>query len=129
MDDVQLRDESFQRPPGFNLAAAWQSWRAHVAEGQVSYVVKVRVSPDFAPTLPSFFGRGIRAKIAQAGPPDDNGWITLDLAFESFYDARGRILGFGRGVEVVEPLPLRQSIIDFASQTLALYGQRLVSAA
>jgi predicted DNA-binding transcriptional regulator YafY len=32
-----------------------------------------------------------------------------------------RLLGFGRAVEVLEPLPLRRSLLDFAEQIIALY--------
>jgi len=43
------------------------------------------------------------------------------LSFESFEAARDRILGFGRGVEVLEPVALRKSVLDFAEQIISLY--------
>lgn len=54
--------------------------------------------------LPAYFGEGIRARVAQAGPPDSEGWITLVLRFGSLEEARERLLGFGRGVEVLAPM-------------------------
>jgi len=63
----------------------------------------------------------MRTEIAQAEPPDDEGWITLTLPFERLEDARERILGFGRAVEVLEPVALRKSVLDFAAQVVALY--------
>ena len=56
------------------------------------------------------------------GPPDAAGWLTLQLAFESLEAARTRILGFGRGVEVLAPYALRRSIQDYAEQIVALYA-------
>ncbi len=85
------------------------------------YSVIVRVSLGFIPELPRYFGSQIHTKIAQAGPPDAEGWIRLELSFESIEAARERILGFGRGVEVLEPRALQRSILDYAEQIVALY--------
>jgi predicted DNA-binding transcriptional regulator YafY len=52
---------------------------------------------------------------------DKNGWQTLTLTFESLEAARARILGYGGAVEVLEPLALRRSVMDFAAQTLSRY--------
>ena len=59
----------------------------------------------------------------RAGPPDAQGWVTLQLPFESLEAAWARILGFGRGVEVVGPYALRRSIQDYAEQIVALYAR------
>jgi len=85
------------------------------------YTATVRVAPSFIPELSRYFGNHIHTKIAQAGPPDAEGWIRLELSFESFEAARERILGFGRGVEVLEPRALRRSVLDYAEQIIALY--------
>jgi predicted DNA-binding transcriptional regulator YafY len=45
----------------------------------------------------------------------------VTLPFESFEAARSRILGLGKAVEVMEPLSLRMSVIDFARQINNLY--------
>jgi predicted DNA-binding transcriptional regulator YafY len=45
------------------------------------------------------------------------------LAYRSLEAARERILSFGNGVEVVEPLALRWSVQDLAVQILAVYGR------
>jgi hypothetical protein len=91
------------------------------AGGRVRVIEPKDVAPDFVPALPRFFGDRLRGRIAQAGPPDTEGWITLELPFESLEAARNRILGFGRAVEVLEPQALRLSVLDFATQIVALY--------
>ena len=53
--------------------------------------------------------------------PDQDGWVTLDLPFDSFVTARTRLLGLGRAVEVLEPASLRRSLIDFAEQIVGFY--------
>jgi predicted DNA-binding transcriptional regulator YafY len=121
--DVQITDERFERPADFDLATFWEQWCARQEENRPSYLVTARVSPVIIPFLPHYFGEPIHAVIAQAGPPDAEGWITLTLPFETVRAARERILSFGGAVEVLEPEPLRKSIIDFAMQIVAFYGR------
>jgi predicted DNA-binding transcriptional regulator YafY len=119
--DVRTSDASFERLPDFDLAVFWRKWCAEFKESRPHYPVIARVAPDFVPALPRFFGDRLRDRIAQAGPPDAEGWITLELPFESLEAARNRMLGFGRAVEVLEPQALRLSVLDFATQIVALY--------
>jgi len=121
--DAHITDERFQRPADFDLAAYWEAWCAEQEENRPYYPVAARVAPALVPVLPLYFGDRIRDAIAQAGPPDAEGWITLTLPFERLEDARERVLGFGRAVEVLEPLELRRSVIDFANQIADFYGR------
>jgi hypothetical protein len=84
--------------------------------------VTVRVAPNLVAELPGYFGDAAREQIAQAGPPDAAGWLTVQLAFESLEAARARLLGFGGAVEALEPYALRRSILDYAEQIAALYS-------
>jgi predicted DNA-binding transcriptional regulator YafY len=120
--DARVTDEHFERPADFDLAAFWESWCAGQEERRPHYPVTVRVAPELVPLLPLYFGDRIRDVIAQAAPPDAEGWITLTLPFERLETARERILGFGRAVEVLEPQALRRSVIDFAAQIAAFYA-------
>lgn len=121
LTDVRISPESFGRPDEFDLAAFWESWCAEY-EALLSYfTATVRVAPDFIPELPKHFSNDVLDQAAQAGPPDDDRWIKLELSFRSFEEARARILGFGRGVEVLEPLALKRSVLDFAEQIVDLY--------
>jgi predicted DNA-binding transcriptional regulator YafY len=120
--DTRLTDESFDRPDDFDLAAYWKGWCAAVEADRLHYPVTVRVAPSLIPYLPQFFGQRIQATIRDAEPPDAEGWITLILPFENLEDARDRILGFGRAVHVLEPQALRESVLDFATQIVALYA-------
>jgi predicted DNA-binding transcriptional regulator YafY len=118
---TRLADDHFIRPPTFNLTAFWQAWCAERERSHSGYPVLVRVAPDFIPALPIYFGNSIRARLAEAGPPDEIGWLTLELCFESLEAARSRLLSFGRSVQVLEPEALRLSLVDFAEQIVALY--------
>jgi predicted DNA-binding transcriptional regulator YafY len=119
--DVRLSDETFERPASFDLAGFWEEWCTEYETFLSDFTATVRVAQNFIPELPRHFGNHIHSKIAQAGPPDAEGWIRLELSFESFEAARDRILSFGRGVEVLEPRALHRSVLDYAEQIVALY--------
>jgi predicted DNA-binding transcriptional regulator YafY len=126
--DARLGDETFARPPDFDLAAFWRAWCASVEDNRQSYCVTVRVAPRFVPWLPYYFGESIRAEIERAGPGDAGhrdaeGWIALTLPFETLEEARDRLLSFGGAVEVLAPRGLRASVADYAAQTVALYAR------
>jgi predicted DNA-binding transcriptional regulator YafY len=121
--EARISAERFTRPAGFDLAAFWQDWCARQEESRSTYPVTARISPGLAQYLPLFFGERARDWLAQAGPPDAAGWLTLTLQFESLFAARERILGLGGGIEVLEPQPLRQSVADFAAQIVARYAR------
>ena len=120
---AHLSDERFERPADFDLAAFWKGWCADYEGSRPSYPVLARVSPGLVPYVPLVFGDPIREAVAQAGPPDAEGWLTLSLPFETFEAARMRILGLGRAVEVLEPVALRMSVVDFAAQIVDFYSR------
>ena len=119
--DVQVAEDAFTYPAEFDLARYWQSWCAEYESLQAHFTATVRVAPGFVPELARRFGQQVHEKIAQAGPPNGDGWVQLELAFASFEDARDRILGFGRGVEVLAPQALHRSVLDYAEQIVDLY--------
>lgn len=118
---ARVADDPFERPKGFDLVAFWNTWCAQREQSDINFPVLVRVAPGFIPYLPVYFGNRLRPRIDQAGPPDAEGWIRLELSFESLEQARDRLLGFGRGIEVLAPRALRRSILDYAKQIEALY--------
>jgi predicted DNA-binding transcriptional regulator YafY len=120
--EVRMTEESFVRPSNFDLEAFWTDWCAENEQILSFFTVVVRVAPGFVSALPRYFGNSIQKKIEQADLGDSEGWIKLTLSFESFEAARDRILGFGSGVEVLAPVSLRKSIIDYAEQIQGLYG-------
>jgi predicted DNA-binding transcriptional regulator YafY len=121
--DAWTLEEDFERHPDFDLARFWKEWCAAHDESLSAYAVTLRVAPGFLAELPRYFGDRVRDRIALAGPADDEGWITMQLRFESLAAARDRILSFGGGVEVLEPRALRRSVADFAAQIVARYSQ------
>lgn len=120
---VEMLDETFVRPAGFDLATFWVAWRAETAQAAPRYPVQARMAPDLAASLPLYFGERIREEIAR-GETSADGWLTVTLPFDSLEAARARLLGFGGAVEVIAPRPLRLSVADFARQAAARYEEQ-----
>jgi hypothetical protein len=119
--EVQVLDESFERRATFDLAEFWRAWCAEHESLLTVFSTSVRVAPGFMPLLPRYFGKFAHDKADHGSAPDAVGWVEIELSFESFEAARERIHGFGRGVEVLEPIALRRSVADMAEQIVDLY--------
>jgi predicted DNA-binding transcriptional regulator YafY len=113
-----LRAEKFERPEDFDLPGFWKDWCDEFEATRSQYQVRARVSPALARILAGSRPENLPAAPGQA--PDD--WQEVHLNFESLEAARTRILGYGGAIEVLEPLALRLSVIDFTQQTRARYA-------
>jgi predicted DNA-binding transcriptional regulator YafY len=117
---AELLPDSFTRPPGFDLVEFWEAW-CREYETQPPFLARVRVAPEALPMLAEYVGDRARGQLAQTSVPDLDGWVRLELPFESFIAARSRLLGLGRAVEVLAPESLRMSLVDFAEQIVEFY--------
>lgn len=120
--EAQMLEESFEYPQEFNLPAFWKYWCEDFKKNRPVFMVIARVSAELIAHLPRIFGEHTEDILAQAGKADELGRILLTLPFESFESARTRILGLGQAIEVLEPLSLKMSVIDFAHQIENLYA-------
>jgi predicted DNA-binding transcriptional regulator YafY len=59
------------------------------------------------------------------GAPDEKGWVTLKLEFESEHEARFVALGLGTSVEIVEPKSLLSYVAKQAAELTAQLSQNL----
>jgi len=119
--ETTMTGEVFERPAGFDLAAFWAEWRAERRGSHGRYAATVRVLPHAVPWLPLMFGAAVQDQLETAA--GDGGSIVLTLSYDGLESARGHLLGLGAAVEVLEPLPLRLSLADYAAQVAALYGK------
>ena len=115
---ASLRAEAFERPAMFDLPGFWKTWCDEFESNRPQFPVTLRVSPTLAQILSE--NRPETLTSPPAIEPD--GWQTITLSFESLEAARTRILGYGGAAEVLAPLSLRLSLIDFARQTLSRYS-------
>jgi predicted DNA-binding transcriptional regulator YafY len=111
---VRPSPEAFERPASFDLAAFWSEWCARCAHPHPVFHATVRAAPELVPHL-------LRAGGTLVPPDGQANGTRLTVPFESFEAARTRLLGWGSAVEVLAPLALRLSVIDFAEQVSRVY--------
>lgn len=113
---ARLRNETFQFPENFDLAAYWKEWCAEHESSLHRYKILVRVTSNLAQILADH-----RPSTMMTPPMKKNSWQELMLEYESFEEARHMVMSYGGAIEVLKPLALRRSVQDFAQQTLSLY--------
>jgi predicted DNA-binding transcriptional regulator YafY len=118
--EAVMLPETFIRPADFDLVAFWEKW-CDEYETNPPFMARARIAPAALPTLSDYLDERFRSQSAKNMQTDTNGWVTLDLPFESFNTARTRLLGLGCAVEVLAPVQLRKSIIDYAEQIRRFY--------
>ena len=120
--NVSMKNETFERKEDFDLALFWKAWSAEYESNRPNYIASVRIAPELMRILPGIFGEKFMGQISPVGASGEDGWIATTLSFESFESARSLLLSFGRAVVVLEPEPLRLSILDYARQTIHAYS-------
>lgn len=118
---AHLAEEHFTRRAGFDLPAFWALWCAEQEGRQARCAVVARFAPGFLPNLTHYLGEEARQDLTRPNPPDADGWVRLELSFESIEEARRKLLPLGGGVEVLSPRPLRASMADFGEQIASMY--------
>jgi predicted DNA-binding transcriptional regulator YafY len=108
-------DESFDRPPGFDLAGFWSSWVSDYAAGLPRIQVRVRLAPD---ALPAARWSAIEVS---AGPPDQDGWLPATLVYERLEHAVGGVLAMGGCAEALAPPELRERVAEAAHAMAGRY--------
>lgn len=114
--------ERFNRPEVFDLASFWEEYVYQVEAEHGLFPVRLRISPGLAKELSWRVGDQAAGALARATNPDEQGWREIELRFDSHELARDRIVTFGGGAEVLEPLALRRSLADLARQVAGVYS-------
>ncbi|WP_216214331.1 helix-turn-helix transcriptional regulator [Amycolatopsis aidingensis] len=122
---LELTDlgERFDRPADFDLARYWREWSEQFERRLYSRIAVVRMSPLAQDLVPFYCGTvGVRALHAATGPPDEHGWLRVDLPVEPTRAAVGELLRFGQELEVLEPEDLREQVAEAARKVVGRYG-------
>lgn len=116
-------DETFERPPGFDLAHYWQSWFEESRERMFEARATVRLSPRAQKLLPHLFDSVTnRAAAGSATPPDSDGWIVVEIPVESVEFGSTKLLQLGTDAEVLAPAAMREQLRKLANGLRAMYG-------
>ncbi|MFD2265142.1 helix-turn-helix transcriptional regulator [Lacibacterium aquatile] len=119
--DVQVLEEGFIRPPGFDLSTFWENWAQEYEQRMQQRQSSVRLSPR-GMTILAREGQVIAQALRTAGPADDSGWREVTLPIESIEVATASFLALGIEVEVLAPPDLRDSIRQTAASVAARYS-------
>ncbi|MBK1785037.1 helix-turn-helix transcriptional regulator [Prauserella cavernicola] len=110
-------EQTFERPPDFDLASWWQRSSAQFERSLRRQRVRVRLSEGGRRGLPRFVDADLAiAALEAAEPPDADGWTEVELDLEEGHIAAGQLLGLGAGVEVLEPPAVRAAFADAAQR-------------
>jgi predicted DNA-binding transcriptional regulator YafY len=109
--------QSFERPPGFDLAGHWERTNEQYFASLRDTPVRIRVRDEV----------GHRLKWAPNAVIDDavqrpDGWWDVAMTFEKAYEARVYLLGLAGDVVVLEPDALRDEMLEAARGLLAMHG-------
>jgi predicted DNA-binding transcriptional regulator YafY len=108
---AEAKAETFVRPDDFDLAAWWAESSAAFDRSLLTYPCRVRLSPGAQKGLPHVVPHdAVRRMLEDAGPPDAEGFRTVDLLLESEDVATHQLTGLGDGVEVLAPAALRERL-------------------
>jgi predicted DNA-binding transcriptional regulator YafY len=117
-----LRDDSFERPKGFDLEAYWADYQRGYEKRVYRESALVRLSAAGRELL--FLVGTIPARRARAemSEPDADGWVTTRMPIESVRHGHHALMQLGEHVEVLEPVELRELIAASVRVLSGRYG-------
>jgi predicted DNA-binding transcriptional regulator YafY len=111
--DLTILPERFERPVEFDLAAYWERSVSAYEASLPSFPAVVRIRGDGIARLSGALGPvQARQALADSGEPDADGWLTLNVRLEDFWNAELVLLQLGGDAEVIEPIELRRHIAE-----------------
>jgi predicted DNA-binding transcriptional regulator YafY len=120
---VEVLDEVFERPAGFDLARHWAASQAEFEASLLRYRSRLRLSPSALRLLPHLVEPAAgQAALDGAGPADAAGWREVELRSESEDVALDQLVGLGAGIEVLAPVSLRRRMAEVGLQMAARNG-------
>jgi len=116
-----MRDESFERPPRFDLAVWWRASSSDFDRAILRASVTLRLSPRGCRALPGvLLSEAVPDALAAASAPDAQGWVVVDVPVESEAIAQHQLLALGAEVEVLAPKSVRLAVAATAAAMVAL---------
>jgi predicted DNA-binding transcriptional regulator YafY len=119
---LDVTDDRFDRPAGFDLGKHWEVAAERVEATLWKGEAEVRLSPQgmrMAFLLGPVVGRALRAREHE---PDADGWTTVVLPIETNLHALHAILQLGPDAEVLGPPELRDMFVKAAADLARIYG-------
>jgi predicted DNA-binding transcriptional regulator YafY len=123
IQSVELTDDPVVRPPGFELADAWQMITTEIENVRTPIIVRALAAPQVMPWVR--YSLGARLRIGMA---IDDGRVEVEIRSHNEYSIANELAGFGRMVEVLEPHGVRSRLAALAEELATLYSGTAASA-
>jgi predicted DNA-binding transcriptional regulator YafY len=121
---VETTDQTCERDVDFDLAGFWKGWCKATQERHSVLEVQIKVKDNLLRSLPYYLGEGVKFKLCDADPRNEQEWRNVTIWFDNMFQAREKLLSMGGAAEVLEPEALKLSVIDYANQIIGLYQAR-----
>ena len=120
--DLEVTEETFERPAGFELAAWWLASTRRFEKELAVDTAQLRVSAAGLKALRDLGAAVAQAAEASASGPDEAGWRRVTIPIESIAHAAAQVLRLGAQAEVLKPAALRRELQERVSAIAALYA-------
>jgi predicted DNA-binding transcriptional regulator YafY len=121
IQEAEPLDAPCVRPADFDLASFWEQSAAQFRAHLPRYQMRARVRHEILARLP-YAGRF--ARVEEVGQRDAEGWVHVTLRFDVEEMACEYALSFGSQLEVLEPLVLREKVLEAAKSVVTFYTQK-----
>jgi len=122
IEQAELLDERFVRPPQFDLAAHWGESTRRFEQGVYRDFATLRVSPHGLQRLRQFGPIVAAAVDRTASAADADGWCEVTVPIETVAHAAREMLRLGADAVVLAPAALRDALRESAQRVLAAYA-------
>jgi predicted DNA-binding transcriptional regulator YafY len=120
---VEALADQFDRPVGFDLAAAWEESQNGYLERVFRHWVDVRLSPRGVELLGPLVNSWAADRARElAGSPEADGWVTTRIPLETVRSAEHVLLRFGAELVVVGPSEVRERMAAIAHALVGRYS-------
>ncbi|MEU8814680.1 WYL domain-containing protein [Actinoplanes sp. NPDC048796] len=119
---AEVLDQPASRPKGFDLAEYWAEWTERYESSVYTAVATVRMTVEALNRMTFVFPPEMsRSARAEAGPPDETGWLITRVPIESIKHGHIELLKLGADAEVLDPPELRARFTETTRGLLATY--------
>ncbi len=123
IQSVELTDDAVVRPPGFELADAWQMITTEIENVRTPITVRAFAAPQVMPWVRYSFGTRLRI-----GGAIGDGRVEIEIRSRNEYSIASELAGFGAMLEVLEPPGVRRRLAVLADELASLYSGTAASA-
>ncbi|GAA5151229.1 WYL domain-containing protein [Pseudonocardia eucalypti] len=119
---LDLLDQRFDRPAGFDLAEHWDGYLRDFDDRRHTASASIRLSPRALDLLPHVWEPALVRAVRRSGRAEESGdWSRARIPMESVEHTAGLLLRLGADVEVIAPEGLRRHVAEVVTTLSGMY--------